>query len=145
MVFVDGDHRYEGVKDDIEVLSDLLRPNVPVLFHDFLNEETDTGAYGVRRAACEWEEAGFVAFKGAFGCSGLFLTTAKCRGRNPGLSPQSFREHRDRLPKPVDADTRVGKLLLRFSRRVAETIARSGPAGRACVDAMVHIKHRLLG
>ncbi|MGH9549492.1 MAG: class I SAM-dependent methyltransferase, partial [Terriglobales bacterium] len=145
MVFVDGDHRYEGVKDDTNVLSNLLRPNIPVLFHDFLNEENDTGAYGVRRAACEWEEAGFVAFKGAFGCSGLFLTTDKCRGRNPSLSSQGFRKHRDRLLKPVDTHTRAGKLPQRFSRRVAETIAWSGPSGRRCVEAMVYIKHRLLG
>jgi hypothetical protein len=164
MVFVDGDHAYEGVKDDTEVLSDLLRANVPVLFHDFLNSENDTGAYGVRRAASEWESDGFVTFQGAFGCSGLFLTTNKCRGRNPFMSEQQFRTYRGKYFQPAETPAErpvatrfVDRCLLReryraaginpprFSRRLAETIARAGPAGRLVTDTAVRIKHRLLG
>jgi len=165
MVFVDGDHAYEGVKDDTAVLSDLLRPDVPVLFHDFLNAENDTGAYGVRRAAQEWEKAGFVTFIGAFGCSGLFLTTAKCRGLNSVMSPEEFEEYRGRFSfKPIETPPQrslqgrlVDRCLLRnryhavgvsppkFRRRLAEAVATSGPAGRAAIDAVVRIKHRVFG
>jgi hypothetical protein len=164
MVFVDGDHVYEGVKDDTEVLSDLLRANVPILFHDFLNPENDTGAYGVRRAAQEWEREGFVTFLGAFGCSGLFLTTSKCRGRNPSMSAQQFRTYRGRFYQPPQCFTEpslaarlVDRCLMRdrylaagvnpprFSRRLAETIAGTGPAARLVTDIAVRIKHRLIG
>jgi len=163
MVFVDGDHAYEGVNEDTAVLSDLLRPNVPVLFHDFLNAENDTGAYGIRRAAQEWEKAGFVRFKGAFGCSGLFVTTEKCVGRNTPIRPEEFEEYRRQFsfepfenPPQRSLQRRlVDRCLLRehyhavgvsppkFPRRLAEVIARSGPAGRAAIDAAVQIKHRI--
>ena len=33
MVFVDGDHRYEGIKKDLDTLSAFLEPGVPVLCH----------------------------------------------------------------------------------------------------------------
>jgi hypothetical protein len=164
MVFVDGDHAYDGVKDDTEVLSDLLAPNVPVLFHDFLNAENDAGAYGVRRAASEWENAGFVTFMGAFGCSGLFLTTSKCRGSNPTMTDVQFEAYRSRFMQPVESwierslATRVAdKCLLRdryraagvsppkFSRRFAETVARSGAPGRLLTHTAVSIKHRIIG
>ncbi|HVE16034.1 MAG TPA: class I SAM-dependent methyltransferase, partial [Chthoniobacterales bacterium] len=45
MVFVDGDHRYEGVKADCDTLTRMLDVGVPVLFHDFLNPENDDGSY----------------------------------------------------------------------------------------------------
>lgn len=74
MVFVDGDHRYEGVKQDIEVLSEVLAPEVPVLFHDYRNPENKDGRYGVERACNEWEQTGHVKCLGTFGCSALFVT-----------------------------------------------------------------------
>lgn len=74
MVFVDGDHRYEGVKRDIELLSTVLARDVPVLFHDFRNPENKDGRYGVERACNEWAQTGQVKFMGCFGCSALFLT-----------------------------------------------------------------------
>lgn len=74
MVFVDGDHKYEGVKEDIALLSQFLGRGVPVLFHDYLNPQTE----GVQRACDEWEQTGHVKFMGCFGCSALFLTL---RGR----------------------------------------------------------------
>ena len=70
MVFVDGDHAYNGVKQDIALLSKFLPRNVPVLFHDYLNPQTE----GVQRACDEWEKTGHVKFLGCFGCSALFLT-----------------------------------------------------------------------
>jgi hypothetical protein len=74
MVFVDGDHCYEGVTRDIEMLSSFLARDVPVLFHDFSNLENKNGNYGIERACNEWEQSGRVKFMGCFGCSALFIT-----------------------------------------------------------------------
>lgn len=74
MVFLDGDHRYEGVKADLEVLGRYLRPGTPILMHDYLNPENDTGAYGVRRAALEWAADTRAVFMGCFGCTALYLS-----------------------------------------------------------------------
>jgi len=74
MVFLDGDHSYEGVVADLAILSDYLRPGTPVLVHDFLNLENDSGKIGVKRAAREWEARGQGRFLGCFGCSALYLT-----------------------------------------------------------------------
>jgi hypothetical protein len=91
MVFVDADHRYEGVKQDLDALSSMLAPGVPVLCHDYRNAENDTGEYGVRQAAAEWESSGDVRFWGAFGCAALFVTTERCRGRAvPRMDDQVF-------------------------------------------------------
>jgi Methyltransferase domain len=80
MVFVDGDHSYEGATRDFTSLGGLLTPGVPVLCHDYLNVENDAGQYGVRRAASEWEQSGEVKFCGTFGVAALFVTTPRCRG-----------------------------------------------------------------
>lgn len=84
MVFVDGDHSYAGAKRDFTALGGLLTPGVPVLCHDYLNVENDTGQYGVRRAATEWEQSGEVRFCGTFGVAALFVTTERCRGTAVG-------------------------------------------------------------
>jgi predicted O-methyltransferase YrrM len=97
MVFVDADHRYEGVKQDLDALSRLLSPGVPVLCHDYSNPENDTGEYGVRRAATEWEESGHAEFRGTFGCAALFVTTARCQGAPMRMSDGAFAERRDAL------------------------------------------------
>lgn len=98
MCFVDGDHLYEDVKRDLDSLSELLCPGVPVLCHDYLNPENDTGEYGVRKAATEWEEEGYAVFYGAFGCSGFFVTTEKCRGRHiTGMPAAEFDRKRRTL------------------------------------------------
>jgi hypothetical protein len=36
VIFIDGDHTYEGVKRDIELYFPLLKPNGLILFHDYL-------------------------------------------------------------------------------------------------------------
>jgi predicted O-methyltransferase YrrM len=97
MVFVDADHRYEGVKQDLDSLSRLLSPGVPVLCHDYSNPENDTGEYGVRRAATEWEESGHAEFRGTFGCAALFVTTARCGGLVPRMSDHDFAARREAL------------------------------------------------
>lgn len=95
MVFIDGDHFYEGVKQDLDLLSQMLGPGIPVLCHDYLNPENDTGEYGVRKAATEWEDAGFAMFCGAFGCSALFVTRAKCKGAaKMAMSGEEFMRRR---------------------------------------------------
>jgi ubiquinone/menaquinone biosynthesis C-methylase UbiE len=98
MVFLDGDHRYEGVREDLQCLSRVLEPGIPVLCHDYLNPENDTGEYGVRKAATEWEEAGFLTFCGVFGCSALFVTGERCNGvGNLVMSGEEFLRRKDAL------------------------------------------------
>jgi glycosyltransferase involved in cell wall biosynthesis len=74
MVFLDGDHSYAGVAADLRVLSRYLADGTPILVHDFLNPDNDTGKLGVRQAAQEWSAAGFGRFMGCFGCCALYLT-----------------------------------------------------------------------
>ena len=99
MCFVDGDHLYEGVKKDLDSLSELLCPGIPVLCHDYLNPENDTGEYGIRKAATEWEEEGYATFFGAFGCSALFVTSEKCRGKQAHMDHDMFDHLRETLLK----------------------------------------------
>jgi hypothetical protein len=98
MVFVDGDHRYEGVKRDLEILARYLAPGVPVLCHDYLNPENDTGELGVRRAVNEFVEAGYAELIGTFGCSAFLITTNQCQGKSgERMSDQEFAARRIRL------------------------------------------------
>jgi glycosyltransferase involved in cell wall biosynthesis len=73
MVFVDGDHRYEGIAADIRLLAQMLPGGTPVLFHDFLNPENQEGSYGVRKAVEEWIQSGDVRLAGFSGCSALVV------------------------------------------------------------------------
>jgi hypothetical protein len=97
MVFVDADHTYESVKQDLDALSRLLSSGVPVFVHDYTNSENDTGEYGVRRAATEWEESGHAEFRGTFGCGALFVTTARCAGATGRMSDDVFAQRRQAL------------------------------------------------
>ena len=74
MVFLDGDHTYTGVVADLQTLSGYLRAGTPVLVHDFLNPDNDTGKLGVKKACQEWEAAGHGRFMGCFGCCALYVT-----------------------------------------------------------------------
>ena len=74
MVFLDGDHSYDGVRTDLEILSRYLQPGTPVLVHDFVNSENDEGTIGVKKAAQEWAAAGHGRFMGCFGCCALYVT-----------------------------------------------------------------------
>ncbi|MGF1513559.1 MAG: class I SAM-dependent methyltransferase [Elainellaceae cyanobacterium] len=95
MVFVDGDHRYEGVKRDLMSLSGFLAPGTPVLCHDYTNPENDTGELGVRQAIDEFVAEGFATFSGTFGCSAFLIMSGKAQGplQEP-LSPQEFYQRR---------------------------------------------------
>jgi hypothetical protein len=81
MVFVDGDHRYAGIKSDLALLARYLQPGVPVLCHDYLNPNNGKPELGVRQAVDEWVGDGFAMLMGGFGCSALLTTTEKCTGR----------------------------------------------------------------
>jgi hypothetical protein len=97
MVFVDADHRYEGVKRDLDGLSRLLAPGVPVFCHDYANREDPAGEIGVRRAATQWEESGHASFSGAFGAGALFVTTERCTGPIGRMGDEAFAQRRDAL------------------------------------------------
>lgn len=73
MVFLDGDHSYAGCKADLEILSQYLKVGTPVLVHDFLNSENESGKIGVKQAAKDWEAAGHGRFMGCFGCCALYI------------------------------------------------------------------------
>lgn len=78
MVFVDGDHRYEGIKNDLNLLTNFLSPGVPILCHDYLNPENDTGEIGVRQAVSDFVADGYGEMIGTFGCSAFLMTTDRC-------------------------------------------------------------------
>jgi hypothetical protein len=82
MVFVDGDHSYAGIKDDLALLAKYLQPGVPILCHDYLNTDNGKPEMGVRQAVDEWVRDGFGRLMGGFGCSGLLVTTEKCTGKS---------------------------------------------------------------
>jgi predicted O-methyltransferase YrrM len=47
VLFIDGDHRYEGVRADCEIYSPLVRPGGIMAFHDIVPDaEERTGAHG---------------------------------------------------------------------------------------------------
>lgn len=110
MAFLDGDHRYDGVKADLDTLTAMLAPRVPVFCHDYLNPENETGEYGVRKAVDAWVEAGFAERLGFFGCGTLVLTSERCTGKGRALPAPDFRAERERLLSPVLAGERSGEL-----------------------------------
>lgn len=71
MVFVDGDHSYEGAKSDLNLLRTIVRPGPPVICHDYTNGDNDTGALGVRRAVDEFVKEGGATFEGVYGVSAM--------------------------------------------------------------------------
>jgi predicted O-methyltransferase YrrM len=85
--FIDGDHTYEGVRRDTDLLSTLLLPGIPVVFHDYLNPSTP----GVLRAVNEWVEQGFAVLTKTCGTCAVTSTTAKCTGRAAELGEVEFR------------------------------------------------------
>lgn len=67
LLFVDGDHRYEGVRADIAGWAPKIPPGGVVAFHDFETApEVAAKHAGVKRAVLEWErEAGWHLLLGA--------------------------------------------------------------------------------
>ena len=62
VLYIDGDHSYEGVKKDIEIYTPSVRVGGYVLFHDYLGEE------GVRLAIEEATGDTWEAFLFPFSC-----------------------------------------------------------------------------
>jgi hypothetical protein len=82
MVFVDGDHRYAGIKSDLALLAKCVQPGVPILCHDYMNPDNGKPELGVRQAVDEWVRDGFGKLIGVFGCSALLIATDKCTGKS---------------------------------------------------------------
>ena len=91
MVFVDGDHSYEGVWADLNTLATALAPGTPVLCHDYM------GIEGVRRAVDEWIGRGGYAPMGTFAGSILLKAVGVAHRRAQSLSPDIFDEIRRAL------------------------------------------------
>jgi len=53
-VFIDAQHHYEAVKEDIELWAAKVRPGGVIGGHDYLNGRIESGEYGVKRAVDEW-------------------------------------------------------------------------------------------
>lgn len=84
LIFVDGDHTYEGVRRDTETLSTLAFRGTPILFHDYKNPDTP----GVTSAVDEWLRDGFADMVENIGCHAVVRATARCMGVDPDLDPQ---------------------------------------------------------
>jgi len=57
MLFVDGDHSYEGVKADIAGWTPKIAPGGVVAFHDFKTEPRVARKHaGIKKAILEWEK-----------------------------------------------------------------------------------------
>jgi hypothetical protein len=67
VVFLDGDHSYEGVRRDLDAMRGKLRLGAVLLIHDYYNACDDAGEYGVRRAVDEAAESMSISFRGRFG------------------------------------------------------------------------------
>lgn len=84
MVFLDGDHSYEGVRTDLETLRWTLAPGTLILCHDY------AGIEGVRRAVGEAIRTPHFEMMGLFAGSILVRTTAACTSTPCGLPPTEF-------------------------------------------------------
>lgn len=60
LIFIDGDHRYEGCKADIEVLAHRLKPNGVIAFHDMATWEGVSRSVGELLATGDWTLGGLV-------------------------------------------------------------------------------------
>jgi predicted O-methyltransferase YrrM len=57
LVFIDADHRYEAVRDDLAAWWPLVRSGGILCGHDYRSPKNDTGAWGVKRAVDEFVAA----------------------------------------------------------------------------------------
>jgi predicted O-methyltransferase YrrM len=62
-IFVDANHSYESVKDDIECWAGKVKPDGFLFFHDYIPQPGDLPTNGVKRAVDEWDQKGFVFIK----------------------------------------------------------------------------------
>ncbi|HEV8128311.1 MAG TPA: class I SAM-dependent methyltransferase [Candidatus Eisenbacteria bacterium] len=71
LLFIDGDHTYEGVKADFEMYSPLVRPGGLIAFHDIVPGPTEAvggvprfwqelkGTAGSREIVADWSQGGY--------------------------------------------------------------------------------------
>jgi hypothetical protein len=113
LIFVDGDHTYEGVRKDTKILSTLAFSGTPILFHDYKNPDTP----GVTSAVDEWIRDGFAEMIENIGCHAVVQATARCTGVDPDRDPERKRpSHSQRM---FDDQTSNGHHGLRWSLRRA--------------------------
>ena len=75
VIFIDGDHSYDGVRRDVEALLGRLAEGAVVMFHDFYhpgNDDPENENYGVRQAVHDMTGAAGLSFRGRFGAIALF-------------------------------------------------------------------------
>jgi hypothetical protein len=87
LIFVDGDHTYDGVRKDTETLSGLACCGTPILFHDYKNPDTP----GITSAVDEWIGDGYAEMIEHIGCHAVVHTTARCTGVAPERDPERQR------------------------------------------------------
>jgi len=54
LIFIDGDHSYEGASGDARVAASKVKPGGYLVFNDFAHADPYLGAYGVHRAVVEF-------------------------------------------------------------------------------------------
>lgn len=112
MVFVDGDHRYAGIKSDLALLEKYLQPGVPILCHDYLNSDNGKPEMGVKQAVDEWVQDGFGQIMGGFGCTILLIATEKCAGRPCDRPEEALEKLRQKtMPKSIPPAPRVAPVV----------------------------------
>ena len=85
-VFIDGGHLYPDVAADIAVLKRILKPETPVIFHDYPNRDTP----GVKQAVDEAAGKGLITIEATPGCSAITTSTKLCEGRSMRPSMAAF-------------------------------------------------------
>jgi glycosyltransferase involved in cell wall biosynthesis/GT2 family glycosyltransferase len=93
MVFVDGDHSYEGVLADLALLATFIAPGTPVMCHDY------GGLPDVKRGVDEAIATGSYEMMGTFAGSILLRGSTMCAGIAHGLAHRTFEQVRDALLK----------------------------------------------
>jgi predicted O-methyltransferase YrrM len=123
LVFLDGDHSYDGVSRDLNTLSRHLPTGALLCLHDYFdprNERSDCAEIDVRRAASESVLIRDCVFCGVFGASAVFRRSA---GGPPQPGPGAFdlrrydtvrMQYRQRVRVPVG---RLARRLMAVSRR----------------------------
>jgi len=130
MVFVDGDHRYAGIKDDLALLANYLQPGVPILCHDYLNSDNGKPEMGVRQAVDEWVRDGFGRLIGGFGCSALLITSDKCTGGSCDGPEESLQKLRAKTRKADSAQVAKTGVASLGARSFREWVALNVPFAR---------------
>ena len=57
LLYLDGRHNYEGVKEDLEAWYSKIRPGGIICGHDYLNETIGNTVFGVKQAVDEFATA----------------------------------------------------------------------------------------